>query len=226
MLEPRTIQLPTNIQAVYLQNCLKILAHLLSAETNGVTCFENGTEASEVGDPTTEVGDSENSNNGHVRAVNLEDIQEKLRPFILSDEPEVQERAILLFNVIKYFLKLESKGEWNCVTLGSDLLSLFFGELNPVAPKAQKKVPLPEGLDLDEWINEPPSSLSEDEEIQVGDVFGAVDSQSKPSHFYEKEDKFSQPKKCTEEELQKVTGVFRSLYCFTWVSYDGTSLVG
>jgi AP-3 complex subunit delta-1 len=26
-----------------------------------------------------------------------------------------------------------------------------------VAPKAQKKVPVPEGLDLDAWINEPPS---------------------------------------------------------------------
>ena len=43
-----------------------------------------------------------------------------------------------------------------------ELRSLFEGELNPVAPKAQKKVPVPEGLDLDEWINEPPSDLEED----------------------------------------------------------------
>lgn len=27
--------------------------------------------------------------------------------------------------------------------------------MNPVAPKAQKKVPVPEGLDLDSWIHEP-----------------------------------------------------------------------
>ncbi|KAL5971341.1 AP-3 complex subunit delta-1 [Taenia solium] len=37
-----------------------------------------------------------------------------------------------------------------------ELCSLFEGELNPVAPKAQRKVPVPEGLDLDAWINEPP----------------------------------------------------------------------
>lgn len=30
-------------------------------------------------------------------------------------------------------------------TLASELLNLFSGELNPVAPKAQKKVPVPEG---------------------------------------------------------------------------------
>lgn len=30
-------------------------------------------------------------------------------------------------------------------TLASELLDLFSGELNPVAPKAQKKVPVPEG---------------------------------------------------------------------------------
>lgn len=29
--------------------------------------------------------------------------------------------------------------------LSSELLALFAGELNPVAPKAQKKVPIPEG---------------------------------------------------------------------------------
>ncbi|KAG0213882.1 AP-3 complex subunit delta [Mortierella sp. GBA30] len=39
--------------------------------------------------------------------------------------------------------------------LGS-LYPLFFNqELNPVAPKAQKKVPVPEGLDLESWIHEP-----------------------------------------------------------------------
>ncbi|VDK22932.1 unnamed protein product [Taenia asiatica] len=42
-----------------------------------------------------------------------------------------------------------------------ELCSLFEGELNPVAPKAQRKVPVPEGLDLDAWINEPPSPPSQ-----------------------------------------------------------------
>ncbi|VDL93415.1 unnamed protein product [Schistocephalus solidus] len=40
--------------------------------------------------------------------------------------------------------------------LVAELCLLFAGELNPVAAKAQRKVPVPEGLDLDAWINEPP----------------------------------------------------------------------
>jgi len=39
-----------------------------------------------------------------------------------------------------------------------ELKNLFlFLNIIQVAPKAQKKVPVPEGLDLDAWINEPPS---------------------------------------------------------------------
>jgi AP-3 complex subunit delta-1 len=41
-----------------------------------------------------------------------------------------------------------------------EIAALFEGELNPVAPKAQGKVPIPEGLDLDKWINEPPRDPS------------------------------------------------------------------
>ncbi|CAH8545722.1 unnamed protein product [Schistosoma turkestanicum] len=36
-----------------------------------------------------------------------------------------------------------------------ELTALFTDEIIPVAPKAQKKVPIPEGLDLDAWINPP-----------------------------------------------------------------------
>ncbi len=46
-----------------------------------------------------------------------------------------------------------------------ELSSLFDGELNPVAPKAQRKVPIPEGLDLDEWINEPPSDPEDNDDL-------------------------------------------------------------
>ena len=49
--------------------------------------------------------------------------------------------------------------------IAHDLALLHAGELNPVGPKAQKKVPVPEGLDLDAWINEPPPEEEEDEEM-------------------------------------------------------------
>ena len=42
---------------------------------------------------------------------------------------------------MKYIQKLQEKG----VSVAEEVSGLFAGELNPVAPKAQKKVPIPEG---------------------------------------------------------------------------------
>ena len=42
---------------------------------------------------------------------------------------------------MKYIQKLQEKG----VSVAEEVSGLFTGELNPVAPKAQKKVPVPEG---------------------------------------------------------------------------------
>lgn len=50
-------------------------------------------------------------------------------------------QACCVLHLVKQVLKLQTKGE----NISSELLSLFVGELNPVAPKAQKKVPIPEG---------------------------------------------------------------------------------
>ncbi|TPP62544.1 AP-3 complex subunit delta-1 [Fasciola gigantica] len=61
-------------------------------------------------------------------------------------------------------------------SLVRELASLFSGEINPVAPKAQRKVPVPDGLNLDERINpltqtsckmvdRPHSLLSEQSEV-------------------------------------------------------------
>lgn len=56
--------------------------------------------------------------------------------------------------------------------VGDVLAELFSGDLNPVAPKAQRKVPVPEGLDLDAWINPPPSDSSDDSDNEdLDDIF-------------------------------------------------------
>ncbi|KAA3680084.1 AP-3 complex subunit delta [Paragonimus westermani] len=52
-------------------------------------------------------------------------------------------------------LQTETIGS-HVLALGYELALLFAGEINPVAPKAQRKVPVPEGLNLDAWINPPP----------------------------------------------------------------------
>lgn len=43
--------------------------------------------------------------------------------------------------LVKYVIKIRDKG----VTVGDELAALYAGELNPVAAKAQRKVPVPEG---------------------------------------------------------------------------------
>lgn len=207
------VQLPHNIQAVYLQNCLKILAHLLpsqrkntSSEIDAVAAttttpiveppLQNGTGEGDEEMPENEniVSEDTNGENPETLAVeevtvseqkavvvnqpklqveiSLGEIQEYLKPFISSEELEVQERAGCLNNFIKCYLKLESKGQTEDIgELGLELASAFSSELNPVAAKAQKKVPVPEGLDLDSWINDPPSDSEDDEITESTDVF-------------------------------------------------------
>lgn len=56
-----------------------------------------------------------------------------------------------------------------------EMAILFAGDLNPVAPKAQRKVQLPDGLDLDVWINPPPAESSSSSEDEQTDLFVAND---------------------------------------------------
>jgi len=89
-------QLPFQIQAVFLQNCLKMISHILS----------------------TRKEDEE-------EVLNLEELQEKTKPFVASSDLEVQERAGTLFNIIKAFLKLQAKGEMDLPSFGEELQYFF-----------------------------------------------------------------------------------------------------
>jgi len=60
-----------------------------------------------------------------------------------SADLEVQERASCAVHILKLVAKLQNSGEIEGAT--KELIELFQGELNPVAPKAQRKVPVPEG---------------------------------------------------------------------------------
>ena len=70
-----------------------------------------------------------------------------------------------MLQILKYVQKILEKSESDAIPrIDIELGALFEGELNPVAAKAQRKVPVPEGLDLDAWINEQSASDLEDEE--------------------------------------------------------------
>ncbi|TNN59664.1 AP-3 complex subunit delta-1 [Liparis tanakae] len=135
MLRPKVATLPGHIQAVYVQNAAKLFATLLKNQ-EGNTDRTAAQETSQL-------------------------MIDRLPLFVQSANLEVQERASCILQLVKYIQKLQQKD----VEVAEEVIALFAGELNPVAPKAQKKVPVPEGLDLDAWINEPPSeSESEDEQ--------------------------------------------------------------
>ncbi|XP_031845956.1 adaptor-related protein complex 3, delta 1 subunit-like garnet isoform X2 [Nomia melanderi] len=116
------------------------------------------------------------------------ELKDKIAAFVCSGDLEVQERsssAMVLLECLK-----ESPG------LAQELMDAFEGELNPVAPKAQRKVPIPEDLDLDSWINDPPSESSDSEDLDMNDIFIKTE---KINDSYSKRD-FNEP---SAEELQK-----------------------
>ncbi|XP_017962620.1 AP-3 complex subunit delta [Drosophila navojoa] len=137
LLRPR--KLPGHIQGVYVQNVIKLFARLAT------TCLE--------------LQDMP----GIVRL--CDHVLEKLQHFNGSNDIEVQERANSACMLIEMLRKQLTQPAEDASTgsippmaieIVQEMALLFAGELIPVAPKAQRKVPLPDGLDLDEWINAPP----------------------------------------------------------------------
>ncbi|KAF5293038.1 hypothetical protein FQR65_LT11030 [Abscondita terminalis] len=179
--------LPQHIESVFIHNILKLFARIL--------------EKYEANDKFDEV----------LGYCDL--IEAKLSESIKSAELEVQERSsttLMIIKIVKEAL-LERKheqsqrimdedaftnGENAETPLANELLSLFAGELNPVAPRAQKKVPVPEGLDLDAWIHEPvEDSESDSDDVYDDNLFVKSDKSEYKPEKYQHEP--------TEEELQK-----------------------
>ncbi|KAG5847815.1 hypothetical protein ANANG_G00130200 [Anguilla anguilla] len=169
MLRPRVAILPGHIQAVYVQNAAKLFAAVLCGQQGEPADAEAAQESSQL-------------------------LIDRLPLFVQSADLEVQERASCILQLVKYVQKLQQKG----VEVEEELTALFAGELNPVAPKAQKKVPVPEGLDLDAWINEPPSeSESEDEKPR------AVFTEEEPRHTRTRHTEVDEKELARRREVRK-----------------------
>ncbi|XP_064186440.1 AP-3 complex subunit delta-1-like isoform X3 [Anguilla rostrata] len=170
MLRPKVATLPGHIQAVYVQNAAKLFATVLRGQ--------EGAPDGQAAQETTQL------------------LIERLPLFVQSANLEVQERASCILQLVKYVQKLQQKE----VEVSEEVTALFAGELNPVAPKAQKKVPVPEGLDLDAWINEPPSeSESEDEKPKA--VFAEEEPRyTRPRHTEADETELARRREVRKQE--------------------------
>lgn len=67
---------------------------------------------------------------------------DRLPVFVSSGDLEVQERACSALELVKLVKHSLEKGELEII---DSVAALFAGEMNPVAPKAQKKVQVPQG---------------------------------------------------------------------------------
>lgn len=117
--------LPSHIEAVFIHNILKLFAHVLDG-------FEKRSQLDEV-------------------MILCDEIAAKMMESVKSGELEVQERSsntLVMIKVVKEALVEKMRkdgGGGDDESIAADLLMLFSGEINPLAPKAQKKVPIPEG---------------------------------------------------------------------------------
>ncbi|EFO25936.1 hypothetical protein LOAG_02545 [Loa loa] len=141
MLKAKIPIMPGHILSVYMQNIAKLYAVLLTR------------------------AEAENDWDGIDSLDNL--LLSKLPEFVLADHLEAQERACTFLAVLKIIERFHLNHE----KVGEEFARLFEGELNPVAVKAQKKVPIPKGLDLDAWIHEPDLE-DEASEPENGNTFG------------------------------------------------------
>lgn len=197
--------IPGHIQAVYVQNLMKLYVNLVEKAIN-------------AGDLA-----------GLKRIT--DNLYQKLPDYISSGDIEVQERACsaqVIMELIKTTIgditvipvakqdnlldEVQDEVEQNGTEtpmmpqelseLLEELKSLFEGDLMPVAQKAQRKVQLPDGLDLEEWINGPPSESedSSDEESKNDGLFVNTVAGNENEAGSSRKDSFE----VTPEEMEKV----------------------
>lgn len=189
--------LPGHIQGVYVQNILKLFTRIATGllERNEVNKIVTLCNLLLKKLPVF-------ISSGHIevqeRASSAFILVQMLREQFPSNDPEVQDADSML--VMTERPENPKEDETPSIPIGAieivqEMAVLFAGDLNPVAPKAQKKVPLPDGLDLDAWINPPPAESSESSDEEQTDLFVAND---------ENEQKRPVKSEFTHEEMEQV----------------------
>lgn len=144
LLQPRAIYLPGSVQSTYVQSVLKVYSYLAKLESGSQIELQDNQE-----DFLANMSNAQRDSSKLQQARSM--IHEGLEPFTKSFDVEVQERAATTLRILDLHEELLKLG----TDIGPEINGLFDEELNPVKVNTQRKVPKPEGLDLDEWIYEP-----------------------------------------------------------------------
>eukprot|EP00727_Mastigamoeba_balamuthi_P006954 m51a1_g288 Adaptor protein complex 3 (AP-3), delta subunit (1226) ;mRNA; f:332502-337407 len=148
LLQPRAAALPPHVQATFMHAALKVFAHVAAGAAQAPDEMED-----EYQQPTQ--ADAE-----EVAAA----MASRLPLFAASAHLEVQERACFALECVK--LHAED------AQVAAEIAALFEEPLLPVAKGAQRKVPLPEGLDLDTpMFAEDPREAEEEALVDTRDAF-------------------------------------------------------
>ena len=164
LLQPRIASLPADIQATFMQSVLKAFAKMTAGEDALKVPEDDEDDEDEEDEPVQIDPATPEEINAAVAA-----LLEGLPVFTQSTHIEVQERACIAREMVKLYKECEERG----VDIGKQLFALFDEALLPVSKTAQRKVPVPEGLDLDTPIYEEEPDEDEDDEEDDG-AFGSA----------------------------------------------------
>ncbi|XP_074593253.1 adaptor-related protein complex 3, delta 1 subunit-like garnet [Brevipalpus obovatus] len=140
----------------------------------------------------------------------------RLEPFLISEDLEVQERATNMLQIVNMVLESDENIDW---------VSVFYPyNLNPVASIAQRKVPVPQGLNLNEPFRDdtedveeitdriPGFTLKEDSEEEYkeeirgqtyDDEEAREDARIRRAFDYENNPHYLKPKKNSTREIKQ-----------------------
>lgn len=183
LLKPRP--LPGHIQGVYVQNILKLFTRIVT----GLLEQNNTNQIASLCDLLLKKLPAFISS-GHIEVqerassafVLIQMLKEQLQiNGIICIETNSGDDMLVINDIEKNSVNIERPKSGSipieAIDIVHEMAVLFAGDLNPVAQKAQRKVPLPEGLDLDEWINPPPAAdSSSSSDAEQTDLFVSNDN--------------------------------------------------
>jgi AP-3 complex subunit delta-1 len=163
--QPTIFSLPLRIQSSYILTIVKIYTHAAKSAEQEESVKKNLPQI-------------------------VETTQQGLQMLLRSSDVEIQERAVSCLKLVEIHQELLKDG----IDIIDELQALFEDKLNPVAPKAQRKLQEtpPQELNLDAWIGTPFSELIDEHVFkQQAETYTTYEQEEVFGESYEEEKRSS-----------------------------------